>query len=80
MPHYTEKTGELPHRQMLAPNLLGRHSADQQVSTKHHTVFPQPPLGYTSIFPWADLTPSSCKKNPENKELKLTHNRGGSMM
>jgi hypothetical protein len=32
-------------RQILAPNLLGRHSADQQVSTKHHAVFPQPPLG-----------------------------------
>jgi predicted kinase len=31
MPHYTEKTGGLLHHQMPAPNLLGRHSADQQV-------------------------------------------------
>jgi hypothetical protein len=45
MPHYTEKTGGLPHHQTLAPNLLGRHLADQQVSTKHHAVFLQPPLG-----------------------------------
>jgi hypothetical protein len=32
MQRCTEKTGELPHRQTLAPNLLGRHLADQQMS------------------------------------------------
>jgi hypothetical protein len=45
MPYYTEKTGGLLCHQMLAPNLLGRHPADQQVSTKCHAVFPQLPLG-----------------------------------
>jgi hypothetical protein len=44
-PHYTEKTGGLPCCQTLAPSLLGRHSADQQVSTKHNVGFPQPTLG-----------------------------------
>jgi hypothetical protein len=30
---------------MPAPNLLGRHPEDEQVSTKHHTIFLQPSLG-----------------------------------
>jgi hypothetical protein len=41
--HYIEKTRGLLCHEMLIPNLLGRHSADQQVSTKNHTVFPEPP-------------------------------------
>jgi hypothetical protein len=32
MPCYTEKTGWFPSHQTPAPNLLGRHPADQQVS------------------------------------------------
>jgi hypothetical protein len=31
MPPYTEKTGGMMCHQTLAPNLLRRHSADQQV-------------------------------------------------
>jgi hypothetical protein len=45
MPRYTEKTGGFLCHQMPAPNLLGKHSADQEMSTKHCVVFPQPPLG-----------------------------------
>jgi hypothetical protein len=43
--HYIEKTGGLQHHQMLDPYLLWRHLTGQQVSTKCHAVFPQPPLG-----------------------------------
>jgi hypothetical protein len=70
MPHYTEKTGELPRHQMLAPNLLGRHPADQQLSTKHHTLLPQPPPGINQHSPLDRLTlPHKKKKKKKKKNL-----------
>jgi hypothetical protein len=43
MPHYTEKTGGLPHHQMLAPNLLGKcRLTGEQISN----------MQYIQSYPW----------------------------
>jgi hypothetical protein len=59
---------------MPAPNLLGRHSTDQQVSTKHHTVFSQPPLDKPAWSPQQIDTPLYKQKNKTKLNKQGTEN------
>jgi hypothetical protein len=63
-PRYIEKTGRLPHHQMPAPNLLRRHVADQQVSTKSHAATP----GINKHSSLGRLTPCPEKNKQTNKK------------
>jgi hypothetical protein len=57
MPHYNKKPGGLPHHQMLAPNLLGRHRpTGEQISStwysySHSRINQQSPLDRLNFAP-----------------------------
>jgi hypothetical protein len=67
---------------MLAPNLLGRHPADQQVRTKHHVGTPTATPGINQHSPLDRLiscTTAKKKKKPWtiNMELKMNMQQKG---
>jgi hypothetical protein len=63
------------HHQMPAPNLLGRHSADQTGEHQASRGIPPATPGIKQHRPLGRLTPPQ-KDWTINKELKLTHSRG----
>jgi hypothetical protein len=70
-PCYSEKTGGLPHHQTPAPNLLGRHPADQQVSNQVVGGITTATPGINQHSPLGRVTPTPQKKNwIIKKELK----------
>jgi hypothetical protein len=65
--HYTEKTGGLPCSQMLAPNLLGRHSEDNGQHQVSHAIPPATPR-INQHSPLGRLNPSPHKKKKLNNK------------
>jgi hypothetical protein len=68
MPHYSEKTGGLPHCQMLVPNLLVRHPADQQVNKEVSRSIPTATPRINQHSPLNRLTSHPQKKKKMNNK------------
>jgi hypothetical protein len=78
MPRHTAKTGGLPRHQTTAPNLLGRHSADQTGEQKGLCVIPPTTPGINQHSPLGRLTPpkKKLKTNTQQKGRSCRKHNG----